>query len=623
MTAIRTFALWGLLAMSPALTVYAQTNPFGSGAAPSFPAGRSEYPATSRMGGGGMSAGPMKPQLVRRTVTESIMVPISPEELAEMQEYQSALQVLRADDRTDEQKAAAKEALAKLVEKQFTRDLETREKEITELEARTKKLREQFEKRKTAKAEIIALRLKTLQNEIDGLGFPGGAGMAPRGGGTSPGFAPGASYDPALPNGLQPAPDPNSAAPSYSPFSPADYPSTRRPATRDEFESDENSRSPGSSRTRPTLDDEPELKDTTSFKNESFDPLDEAAGSVPVAAKSLILNGDFEMFDRQEDRAEYWDNLAPQGSEQKRVAGQGIDGTAAFLIRNAETFGDSQSVVSREIPFTGNSLSIRFSAQVKCKADKRAVMRIRFINEQDMSQSVEPDLIPNHESDQWVRYACEARVPKGTKKIIFSLENHGPGDVWLDDLRAYFFEDSTSENLLQNSSMEELTRASSEESPEAADWKQGQAIPGVDYATDKKGGNNGSGSLRISKTDNRYFPIAEYTQTINHTGDAPVIQLSASVKTENATKAILDVLFLDDKGEWIKHEWAAYIGDQNAEPKPLTHDWKEYKGAVAIPAGTKQIVIGLQDYGPGTVWFDDVSAVYLKELPQEPTNVPR
>ncbi len=140
---------------------------------------------------------------------------------------------------------------------------------------------------------------------------------------------------------------------------------------------------------------------------------------------------------------------------------------------------------------------------------------------------------------------------------------------------------------------------------------------------DKKSGINGSASLRIRKTDNRYFPIAEFTQTINYTGDVPAIQLSAMVKTENATKAILDVLFLDDKGEWIKHEWAAYIGDQNAEPKPLTHDWKEYKGAVAIPAGTKQIVIGLQDYGPGTVWFDDVSAVYLKELPKKPNNVPK
>ncbi|MEZ6148278.1 MAG: hypothetical protein R3B91_23165 [Planctomycetaceae bacterium] len=36
--------------------------------------------------------------------------------------------------------------------------------------------------------------------------------------------------------------------------------------------------------------------------------------------------------------------------------------------------------------------------------------------------------------------------------------------------------------------------------------------------------------------------------------------MTAQVKASKAAKAVLDVLFLDDKGEWIKHEWAAFIG---------------------------------------------------------------
>ena len=31
---------------------------------------------------------------------------------------------------------------------------------------------------------------------------------------------------------------------------------------------------------------------------------------------------------------------------------------------------------------------------------------------------------------------------------------------------------------------------------------------------------------------------------------------------------------------------------------------------VDIPAGTKQIIVAIQIYGPGNVWFDDVEAEY-------------
>ena len=177
-------------------------------------------------------------------------------------------------------------------------------------------------------------------------------------------------------------------------------------------------------------------------------------------------------------------------------------------------------------------------------------------------------------------------------------------------------------NLLQNPSMEETEKNPAGED-DVAVWKRGDDVSGVAYSWKPTSGVSGKAGLGIKKTDKKYFPIAQFTQTIPHTGSEPVLQLSAQVKTKEATKAVLDVQFLDEQGEWISHEWVAYIGSQGNRPKPLSHNWKAYTGAVAIPSNTKQIVIGLQDYGPGEVWFDDVSAVYLKELPKEPNNVPK
>ena len=50
--------------------------------------------------------------------------------------------------------------------------MQRREKQISDVEARVKKLRDQIEKRKKAKDDIVSLRLKTIVNEADGLGFP-------------------------------------------------------------------------------------------------------------------------------------------------------------------------------------------------------------------------------------------------------------------------------------------------------------------------------------------------------------------------------------------------------------------------------------------------------------------
>jgi chromosome segregation ATPase len=92
-----------------------------------------------------------------------------------MKALQTAVEKLRTAKEGPEKEAATKEVMQQL-EKSFTSDLERREQEVSEIESRVKKLRDQIEKRKKAKDEIISLRLKTIINETQGLGFPGPAG---------------------------------------------------------------------------------------------------------------------------------------------------------------------------------------------------------------------------------------------------------------------------------------------------------------------------------------------------------------------------------------------------------------------------------------------------------------
>ena len=145
-------------------------------------------------------------------------------------------------------------------------------------------------------------------------------------------------------------------------------------------------------------------------------------------------------------------------------------------------------------------------------------------------------------------------------------------------------------------------------------WQQGAAIEGVTYSRDKKVAFEGTASLCIEKTAQRYFPIAQWSQTVDRQGDWPALRVSARVKAENMTKAILDVAFLNEQGDWISHQWAAFIGIKEEGQPPANHDWRLYSGKVEIPPQTKKLCIGLQVYGPGKVWFDDLRAGYADAL---------
>jgi RNA polymerase sigma-70 factor (ECF subfamily) len=130
-------------------------------------------------------------------------------------------------------------------------------------------------------------------------------------------------------------------------------------------------------------------------------------------------------------------------------------------------------------------------------------------------------------------------------------------------------------------------------------WSEGAAVPGVEYRWSRDA-HTGNGSLCLKKTAQRYFPIAQWSQKVEHKGNAPRLKVSAWVKADRCTKAILDAQFLDGGGKW-SHAWVAYIGAKEANDPPATHGWKRYRGVVEIPRGTRQIVLAPQIYGPGIV----------------------
>lgn len=163
-----------------------------------------------------------------------------------------------------------------------------------------------------------------------------------------------------------------------------------------------------------------------------------------------------------------------------------------------------------------------------------------------------------------------------------------------------------------------LKNAGAEEGEVAiSGWARGAQVDGVAYNWDKSVAHSGKASLSIKKTAQRYFPIAQWHQSVKHTGKSKKVMLTAQVKADAMTKGILDIQFIDAQGDTISHTWAAYIGGKDGQP-PATHDWKQYAGVVEIPDKTAEITVALQVYGPGTVWFDDIELGYVAEGKAKP-----
>jgi hypothetical protein len=145
-------------------------------------------------------------------------------------------------------------------------------------------------------------------------------------------------------------------------------------------------------------------------------------------------------------------------------------------------------------------------------------------------------------------------------------------------------------------------------------WTRGSRISSVRYVWDRETTHSGRGALAIFKTDDRYFPIAEWSQTVPIDGKSTAIEVSAWVRTEGMHKAVLDVQFLKEDGV-ASHAWAAYIGAKQDGDPPATHGWKRLGGILKIPPGTTEIAIAPQVYGPGKIWFDDIDARFTNEAP--------
>ena len=115
---------------------------------------------------------PHKARTVTRTVAEVVFEPMTAEDLSQIEVFQKALNAYK-DSKDELGKKAASDIIQQQLTKSYEKDMAQREQELTSVEDRLKSLRTQLEKRKTAADDIISLRLKTIINNVEGLGFPG------------------------------------------------------------------------------------------------------------------------------------------------------------------------------------------------------------------------------------------------------------------------------------------------------------------------------------------------------------------------------------------------------------------------------------------------------------------
>src|SRR5262249_20416842 len=73
------------------------------------------------------------------------------------------------------------------------------------------------------------------------------------------------------------------------------------------------------------------------------------------------------------------------------------------------------------------------------------------------------------------------------------------------------------QNILLNSSFEDGDKT-------PAHWSEGAEIDGVEYIWDRKTGQKGTSSLCLRKTANRYFPIAQWYQVVDRTGNQSALK---------------------------------------------------------------------------------------------------
>jgi hypothetical protein len=146
-----------------------------------------------------------------------------------------------------------------------------------------------------------------------------------------------------------------------------------------------------------------------------------------------------------------------------------------------------------------------------------------------------------------------------------------------------------------------------------AAWMQGPTVAGVQYLWDQRTGHGGKASLCLRKTAQRYFPIAQWSQSleVETASTARKLRVQCWVKAEAVTKAIIDVSYEGGRQQ-PGHSWAVFLGQKQASDPVVTHDWKLYEGVVEVPAKASNIGVAFQIYGPGSVWFDDLQIAWVR-----------
>ncbi len=148
-----------------------------------------------------------------------------------------------------------------------------------------------------------------------------------------------------------------------------------------------------------------------------------------------------------------------------------------------------------------------------------------------------------------------------------------------------------------------------------AAWSTGDAVEGMRYVWGKDVAYQGHASVGIKNTLNTYAEVqAEWTQRITHNTFPARLRVSAHVKAAQVGQAVIAVRCAEFLRHKYEEERVTLIGTLNRDDPPLDHDWLEYSGVVDIPADTAEIIIALQMFGPGTVWFDDVNVEYVDDF---------
>lgn len=126
----------------------------------------------------------------------------------------------------------------------------------------------------------------------------------------------------------------------------------------------------------------------------------------------------------------------------------------------------------------------------------------------------------------------------------------------------------------------------------------------VDYIWHASVAHTGKRSLCFKKTDNRFFPVAQWRQQVSYSSGKD-LAFSVWIKTREAGKATLTLQFNDASGNALGRHFAAFVGGQDGSGR-VTQDWKRYAGTVPVPSGTAAVVVIPEMYGPGVAWFDDI-----------------